>query len=145
MLSVRPWVCGNTHDEPPRCDAEVVSYFKIMVHRFLSHAQWKKAVQAYYEDIPDKRDWLGDYWHEYLKHRTKYDSWSAYGPLHVYVKYEEKAQECSETSADLPHPDHEVKLWGPWEDMLNRNGEVPFWNPRALTDRLPAAILGSSR
>ena len=134
MLAVRPWTCGGIYDSPPKCDAEVVSYFKVMVHRFLSHAQWKKAVQAYDEVIPEKRDWLADYWQAYSKPRTKHDSWTTYGPLHVYAKYAKEARDCLETSAGLSHPHHEVRAWGPWEDLMNEKGERIFWNPRVLAE-----------
>ena len=134
MLAVRPWTCCGIYESPPRSDAEVVSYFKLMVHRFLSHAQWKQVFQAYNEFIPEKRDWLLDYWLAYLKTKTKYDSWESYGPLHVYVKYSQQAQHCQDTSAGLSSPHHEVKAWGSWEDLMCQTGDRAFWNPSALSE-----------
>ena len=136
MLAHRPWSCGNPHEEPPACDAQVLQYFRIMVVRFHSHAEWRCATKAYWDTVPNTRDWLADYWNEYLIRRTKHDWGPAYGPLFVYLKYETEAQTRFDTNAGLPHPNHEVKLWQPWEDMLNATGVfAPFWTPRVLHDR----------
>ena len=83
-----------------------------MGHRFLSHAQWKQVFQAYDKFIPEKKDWLLDYWLAYLAPRTKYDSWDSYGPLHVYAKYSQQAQHCQETSAGLSSPHQESEGLG---------------------------------
>ena len=117
MLAHRPWTCSSIDDEPPPCNTQVLEYFRTMVLRFLSHREWRRMVYHYWDEVPDKEDWLGDYWNTYLRARTANDSWSDFGPLHLYLKYDAEAQRCSNTRAGFVPPDHEVRCWQTWEDL----------------------------
>ena len=98
MLAHRPGFCGSMYAEPPDCNTQVLAYFRTMVLRFLSHREWRRQVYHYWDEVPDKEDWLGDYWERYLRARTANDPWDTFGPLHLYVKYDE-ARTCSNTKA----------------------------------------------
>ena len=133
MLVHRPWVCGNPTEEPPiNADTAVLDYFRTMVIFFFSHAQWRNAQWFYQETVPKAYKWLSDYWECYLKHKTKHDLGPAFGPLHIYLKYEDAARSCLNQSAGLKPPNHEVKQWQPWEIMLQEKRELVFWNPHLL-------------
>ena len=132
MLAHRPWICTGIDDEPPPCNTQVLEYFKIMVLCFISHREWRRHAHYYWEEVPDKEDWLGDYWNMYLRARTANDPWSDFGPLHPYMKFDDEAKRCSSIKAGFAPPDHEVKCWQSFEDLLHIQGYPRFWNPSIL-------------
>ena len=134
MLSHRPWTCWSSEDTPPRCDSVVLNDFKTMAFRFMSHAEWRQ--HNYAEQEPPKpKEWLLPYWGTYLDHCTKNDRNSrSYGPLWNYLRFEAKAIECFEKFAGYPSPNHRVKDWQEWEDLMRSEGEPVFWNPQELLE-----------
>ena len=131
MLSHRPWECRDPDQDPPTCNAQVLEYFRTMVSRFLSHRQWRRQFIQYYDDVPDKDEWLPAYWDSYLRARIPSDPWSAFGPLCPYLRYEEMAAKCFKLSAELPPPNHEVRDWKPFEELMEEQEPFSpvFWNP----------------
>ena len=132
MLSNRPWDAWTPDADPPPCNRQVLEYFKTMVHRFLSHYQWRKHFIDWWEQVPDKEDWLPLYWEKHLRARTPNCPWQDFGPLHLYLLYEEEASSCARKTAGLNSPYHEVRDWQTWEDMMRSEGYPVFWNPMWL-------------
>ena len=132
MLAHRPWDCTDPDQDPPICNSQVLEYFRTMVFRFLNHREWRRHFIHYWEEVPDKEDWMPVYWDLYLRARTPNDPWRDFGPLHPYLRYEEAATRCFTTRAGLCPPDHEVRDWQSWEYMLEADGYSAFWNPTDL-------------
>ena len=100
--------------------------------RFLSHREWRRFFIYYWEEVPEKEDWMPVYWERYLRARTPNCPWREFGPLHPYAKYEEEAGTCARKRAGLNPPNAEVRDWRSWEDMIVTEGYPVFWNPMQL-------------
>ena len=102
-----------------------------MVFRFLSHREWRRHFIHYWEEVPDKEDWMPVYCDLYLRARTPKDLWRDFGPLHPYLRYDDVARRCFNARAGLSPPDHDVRDWQSWEYMMEveEPWSPAFWNP----------------